>query len=363
MDTLPFELASSIVENFNLRDAENAYIATTKDERTVNNGFINALKDRLSHQRYLRKLTAQPEKLLELMEKYTCILRGDCVLPYFFPNLGSTTGRWQIVCTQDNARNFMEESANIGMVWRSRSSPMRSYTQRQSLSCDSSIYIGFSRNFMGRYVTVEIIDTRDSTPLRSLMGIPTTISQCFIAGSFACHMYYSILEENTAILWNYNLKKYMSFSPVYNESCNSCKILRNVDSTRFLHEIIDILLTIRYTVCLEAHTREEYKEALLQFMSSNKYYTTLSKNVDICLEELIDAFTSKCICNYKDGTEIIYTLKNYNLKLELSGSHSDDNYRSITDDKSFVYEFDAVRNNALLNTTWIESLKSLRIMN
>lgn len=369
MNNIPFELMSGIAQNLNLHDAKNMYLSftngkylTDKELQSVTDSRIPALSERIDPRIYLRGLTLYPQELLHLMEKYTCIIAGRCVLPFFFPNLNLPEDRWRIACPNEKWNEFMKDSIHLGMVWRR--STRRQLEHRRSCKYlpDAVVYIGFSRNYKGKYVTVEIVDMYSETPLHVVVRSPTTITQCFISSSFACHMYYSEIAEGASTVWMKNIEYSIPYELEIKDSCKSCKLLDNPGYSDRMY-IRSNLFTTRYKMCINEYPRELWRDTVLKVISSVPESSVRSIFHGSDAEEVADMYTTECICGYDDGTATIRENKKSGIKLrEYTLDYV--NNRTLTDDKSYMYKFDATKDNTFKHismVSWCESWKYIDI--
>lgn len=335
MDTLPFELTTAIAQNLNLKDAENAYKGLkSKVPEGSNDLFVAALEERLDPCMYLRDLTAKPRELLEIMERNKCIIYGNRTVSYFFPNINLPTENWRIACADSNAFSFMEDSASIGMVWRSEANPLLRHDGK--IRVYAKIHIGFSINAKGQYVIVELVDLYSRTPLHAVMREMTTISQCFISYPASCHLYYTAVTSNMNITWRCNLFAGLEYSQLEAQHCETCRTIKTVfqgeDDIEYLmnHFMVDIA-----TMATSYGTD-------IQNVKLNKETATgwLSSIYDVNVAKLLDMILTDCNCNYKRNIREINAYIKHNIKF-IEGYHlkSDTtaNLRYIDDEYTYVY--------------------------
>lgn len=355
MESLPFELMSGITENLNLRDAKNMYLSLTNDKFFINKesndsteGHIAALNERIDPRLFLKKLTSYPQELLDLMESYKCILTGECVLPFFFPNLDMSTNRWRIICPNNKGQGFIKKSKDIGMLWRITERSIQFLHTSYDLPFQTKGYIGFSRNFYGHYTTVELVDSYTESPLYILSALPTTLTPCFISGSIACHIKYFEIERNEILIRTKKLlEKDRNKIFGIDRSCKSCGLITNTRNYRVQSMLFNKLLAIRYTIIIGNHSREFSRDMILQALASNPAYIVHTTYDFTDIEEIADAFVADCTCSYKDGTELITKYKNMGLKLK---EYDEDEIerRKINNVDSYIFKFREINDTRLV---------------
>lgn len=376
MDTPPFELSATAIKSLNLRDAENIYETINKYKTSADVENIYALKERLSPQIFLRRLTSHPELLMKLMKLCGCVVSGECVVPYFFPNIQLSGNTWQIICNDNSTMRvsensgetyeeydadvFMRESKRIGMLWRNRYNGMKRDSVYEHYN--ANVYIGFSRNYNGDYVKVELVES-PYTPLHSIVPMPATVVQCFISSDMACHMYYSEVESGNTTLWVKNIDDTVQLSkllhnPAFEKrACTSCyKLLRYLSI--YSEGTFDIAIHLRHIITAINGTMEEKRYILSQLvqhtLENERYFYYIVIAGYMTVDDVVNKLLTECTCGYDTGISDILYYKSLGLNTRLySSCHI--NERNIDDEHSYIHKFmnDPVAN-TMLRCRWTE---------
>lgn len=345
---LPVELMLSIIDDLNLRDAETMYESLSDTEK---NGILgDILRKRIDPCVYLSKLTNRPQALLDILEKHSCIIGGRCVLPYFFPNINLPEERWRIHCPNNGSSNLMKDLRNIGMIWRDTSrsiishrsiedSNLRAYLQ---LPEGVKLHVGFSMNGRNTYTLLEIVEMYDETPIHGIIRSLTSATQCYIASSFACHMYYTEVENKHATTWANRLGKDITvYRLIYDESCPSCSVVLSRNRTR------SVYLNLVHTRCVKYALNisdDEIHKKIVETFDTNPEIT---RSLNISNSDIARAYITECKCDYNVDFRYIKACVDFGLKIDVYHINRNPTTRSMDDNISYIYKFRPLEINSL----------------
>lgn len=363
MDKLPVELTTAIVESMNLRDAEKLY----KEIQGHHTIYEEALKQRLDPVRYLRKLTAEPEQFMVLMDKYECIVADSNVTPYFFPNIPTTDKTWRLICNRRKTRNFICESKQIGMIWRNYNHGMQKISWQYAPS-SGVVHIGFSRNYNGQYIKIELVELSSNVPYHALVEIPLTVDQCFISSRVACHMYYTRTDSGNMIVWSNNISSNTCSLLISGRSrvfrrCQSCYGLIVGQYGRLTLEFAQLMMNIRYTIrAINGIESEKRKYAYKLLQDTEKHYNEVHNSSiwtdgddtllpDSSMDDIVDKIVSECICDYDTDMSDIIQYRTTSLNV-VANDIEHKKQRCIEDNDAYMYTYGIIDENTDERLIW-----------
>lgn len=350
---LPAELSLSIVETLNLRDAECMYSALPKGLHSSRLGIM--LQDRMDPCVYLRKLTHRPKEFLGILDKYTSIIGGRCVLPYFFPNVNFPEERWRIYCPEDNTKELIKDLNSIGMVWRDATRPIVRRARygnaddicAQQLPSGVNVCVGFSMNSCDEYTTVEIVEMYDVTPLHGIISSFTTATQCYIASSFACHMHYSEIDTGHATVWFERLLSGVSVCCIKKAkqytSCKSCGVVLANRSVP-MYSLVRNLVMLRCKKCISSVSDSVVYERVLSMI--NDTHSTTQYH-DVSVSALTAAYLADCTCDYNTSVKYVKACVDSGLLIGMYDDTRSAGPRYMDDEGAYTYAFGTIEGSTL----------------
>ena len=179
------------------------YLSSTVD--VFGNGLSKETKegmidDRLNPLTFFSRLTVDPKKLLDAMEKHKVVLSGSRAASYFYPQASDDKSDWDFYTSSAGSHiiDFIKVLCSLGGILNdiqcSSEDSERIQEGYDNLSAIVLLSMGESK--------IQLMITNSLTVLDTILGFDISVVQCFISGSFAMSLYHSVSKDSKAIYWS-----------------------------------------------------------------------------------------------------------------------------------------------------------------
>lgn len=191
ISTIPRELFLEIAANTNIDDLSNV-------AHTVAGVSLEDINERRRDpNRYFQELLPDTQKLLRSMIVTGTILSGSRAAGYFYPSACGSDSEWDFYCPGYplSVARFASSLSEMGVVWK----PSPRHLTNRSVEWDPpklSIldgYIGSAR--------IQLVWRAHSPPMQLVMGLHSSVVQCFLTGYCAVSMYHDLSRKSLTYLW------------------------------------------------------------------------------------------------------------------------------------------------------------------